>query len=159
MATDLGQFLGGGGGGEKVITSLPQASTSFTENYSAQATATSSSLVDVVNISGTEGYLMAVFMVGVGFQTARCIITIDGTNVLDATRQISNSNSATTPQGEATTIWPMGAYRAFSDSTGGQVINQYMRVGGNLRFESSLRVRVNKITGNAYNGKVMYYLT
>ena len=146
-----------GGGGDKVITSLPQTSTSFNENYSAAASAVNSTLVDIVNISGTEGYLMAVFLQAFDFSTSRCIITIDGTNVLDATRTVSSVNPASFPEGEACSIWPMGAFRAFSET--GQMVDQYMRVGGNLRFESSLRVRINRITGSGITGKVMYYLT
>ena len=146
-----------GGGGEKVITSLPQTSGSFLDNYSAAAAVSSATLVDIVNISGTEGYLMAAFLQAFGFASSRCIITIDGTNVLDATRTTSAVNAVSFPEGESCSIWPMGAFRAINEQ--GQIIDQYMRVGGNLRFESSLRVRMNVNSGTSVTGKVMYYLT
>lgn len=150
--------LVGGGGGDKVATSLAQVSSSFLNNYSASATLSSTTLVNIVNISGVEGYLMAAFLQGFGFSTSRCIITIDGTTILDATGSVSSVNAATFPEGESCSIWPMGAFRAINET--GQIIDQYMRVGGNLRFESSLRVQMNKATGPSnMTGKAMYYLT
>ena len=127
--------LVGGGSGIPIVSSYPITSTFWSSSYTAQLT-TTSSLQDLLNISGASGYLLSASVTAVVAISTFCrvIITVDGTTIYDKNNFFGGDNVVYQ-------FWPpSNGY--FNRGTIAVVEGNAYASAFPLRFENSLRVRV-----------------
>lgn len=150
MATDLGQFLGGGGDAVPSITSIPSTLSVWTSNFgvtSNVSTGSTSTLTDLVNITSGSGYVNMIRAYSSSTNNYRVVVIIDGTTVWDQTAlTIANDYLNIYPQtgqpyGNTTTAVGYGAW------------------GIPLRFNTSCRLRFASAAGITVPTQINYVLT
>lgn len=154
MATDLIATFGGGGG-EKPATSFPKTAYSTAKNWrwprNGIYNGGYTSLTDLVNISHSGGgYLESLAFYGNSGST-RFIITIDGVNVFDETEDTS--------PGWRQTIVPPPVYPQDAAYNGNYSGYDVMTGTTKIRFDSSLRIRVDTPSSSGNYIYWNYYLT
>lgn len=132
--------LVGGGGGVPIVSSYPITSGFWSSPYTCSIT-TTSSLQDLLNISGASGYLLSTSVTATApvSANARVIITVDGTNIYDKTLFFSGDNVVYQFWPPTNGYWNRGTISVVEG-------NPYASAFP-LRFESSIRVRVSGLIG------------
>ena len=140
-------------GSQPVVSSWPNfSSADWRSPFNARLLNPGSSFSDLLNISGSSGYLLACEHLINSPQTgtARVKITVDGTVIKDMTGAIDGDD-------QIIVFWPPSISHLERNTITYQ--NSSVVPSFPLRFESSLRIQIQEVSGNVSAVTASYVLT